>query len=108
MFGGSLIGVATGVFMSSNWALAIDLIPKGEEAKYLGLTNLATAGGAALARLIGPAIDFFNAFSSGLGYSVMFLACFLYFLTGALLVLKIRGISRNKALLPPIPGQPAL
>ena len=63
---------------------------KGEEARYLGLTNLATAGGAALARLIGPVIDFFNAYTPGLGYSVMLLACFIYFVVGSLLLLKVK------------------
>jgi len=91
MFGGSLLGISSGAFMSTNWALATDLVAKGEEARYLGLTNLATAGGAALARLIGPVIDFFNAYSSGLGYSVMLGACFIYFLVGSLLLLRIKG-----------------
>ncbi len=77
--------------MSSNWALATDLVPKGEEARYLGLTNLATAGGSALARLVGPVIDFFNAYSLNLGYKVMFLVCFICLVVGWLLVLKIKG-----------------
>jgi Na+/melibiose symporter-like transporter len=89
--GGAIIGIATGAFMSSNWALATDLVPGGEEARYLGLTNLATAGGAALARLIGPVIDYFNRFDAGLGYQVMLGACFAYFIAGSLLLLKIRG-----------------
>jgi Na+-transporting NADH:ubiquinone oxidoreductase subunit NqrD len=72
------------------------LIPRGEEARWLGLTNLATAGGAALARLIGPVIDFFNAYSFGLGYSVMLLASFIYFLVGSLLLLKIKGRGLTK------------
>jgi len=88
---GGLIGMAVGAFMSTNWALAVDLVPRGEEAKYLGLTNLATAGGAALARYIGPVIDFFNMRSFGLGYQVMFLACFIYFVAGSLLLLKIKN-----------------
>jgi len=87
---GGLIGAATGAFMSTNWALATDLVAKGEEARYLGLTNLATAGGAALARLIGPVIDHCNAYSANLGYSMMLLACFVYFVAGALLLLKVR------------------
>jgi Na+/melibiose symporter-like transporter len=87
---GGLVGIAFGAFMSSNWALAIDLVPAGDEARYLGLTNLATAGGAALARLIGPLIDFGNGLSTNLGYSFMFLACFIYFIVGSLLLLKIR------------------
>ncbi len=91
MLCGGLVGISFGAFLSSNWALATDLVPKGEEARYLGLTNLATAGGAALARLIGPAIDFFNAQSHNLGYSVMLLACFVYLIVGSLLILKIKG-----------------
>ncbi|MBA7706297.1 hypothetical protein ES703_115149 [subsurface metagenome] len=90
MLGGGLVGISFGAFLSTNWALATDLVAKGEEARYLGLTNLATAGGAALARLIGPVIDFFNAYSSGLGYQVMLLACFIYFVVGSLLVIKIK------------------
>ena len=85
-----LVGISVGAFMSTNWALAIDLVARGEEARYLGLTNLATAGGAALARLIGPVIDFFNGYSPGLGYSVMLSACFIYFLAGSLLLMKIK------------------
>jgi len=88
---GGLVGISFGAFMSTNWALAIDLVPKGEEARYLGLTNIATAGGAALARLIGPLIDFFNASSPNLGYSVMFLACFIYLVVGSALLLKVKG-----------------
>ncbi len=90
MLCGGLVGISFGAFMSSNWALATDLVPKGEEARYLGLTNLATAGGAALARLIGPMIDFFNAQSPNRGYSVMLLACFIYFIVGSLLLMRIR------------------
>ena len=90
MLCGGLVGISFGAFVSTNWALATDLVAKGEEARYLGLTNLATAGGAALARLIGPVIDFFNAYSSGLGYQVMLLACFIYFVVGSLLVTKIK------------------
>jgi len=86
-----LIGISFGAFMSTNWAMATDLVLKGEEARYLGLTNLATAGGAALARLIGPMIDFFNTYTPGLGYQVMLLTCFIYFIAGSALLLKIKG-----------------
>ena len=90
LFGGALQGIAGGAFMSSNWALATDLVAKSEEARYLGLANMATAGGAALARLIGPVIDFFNSYSSGLGYQVMLLTCFCYFIAGSALIIKIK------------------
>jgi Na+/melibiose symporter-like transporter len=87
---GSLMGISAGSFLSANWALATDLVPSGEEARYLGLTNLATAGAGALSRLIGPAIDFFNTQQAGLGYSIMLLACVLYFILGSATVLPIR------------------
>jgi len=91
LFAGAILGLSSGAFTSTNWALATDLIPKGEEARYLGLTNLATAGSAALTLfIIGPAIDFFNNLSPGLGYQVMLGACFIYFIAGSLLVLKIK------------------
>ena len=91
MFSGGLIGIAFGAFMSTNWALATDLVAEGEEARYLGLTNLATAGGAALARLIGPVIDFFNGYSLNLGYQVMLGVSFIYFVVGSSLLMKIKG-----------------
>jgi len=43
MFAGGLIGMANGALLSGSWALATDLAVGGEEAKYLGLTNLAVA-----------------------------------------------------------------
>jgi MFS family permease len=96
LFAGSLIGIAAGAFLSTNWALATDLVPRNEAARYMGLTNLASAGGAALARLIGPAIDFFNNYGGGLGYSVMLGACFIYFTGGALIIWRIRTSKQTK------------
>ena len=95
IFCGAILGISSGAFMSSNWALATDLVAKGEEARYLGLTNLATAGGGALTLfIIGPAIDFFNAYSPGLGYQVMLAACFIYFVVGSLLLIRVRSQPR--------------
>jgi Na+/melibiose symporter-like transporter len=102
IFGGAILGIATGAFMSSNWALATDLVAQGEEARYLGLANLATAGGAALARLIGPVIDFFNSYTPGLGYQVMLGACFVYFMAGSTLLIKIK---RYRRIVPPSESQ---
>lgn len=92
LWAAGVIGVAMGVFNSTNWALATDLVAKGEEARYLGIANVATAGGAALARLIGPVIDFFNTYTPGLGYQVMLGACFIYFVAGSTLLLKIKKV----------------
>jgi len=92
---GGLLGLSAGAFLSTNWALATDLVPAGEEARYLGLTNIATAGAGALARLIGPVIDFFNTRQSGLGYSVMLLVCVIYFIIGSASVIPIKPKNKD-------------
>ena len=91
VFGG-IIGMATGIFVSVNWALATDLIPQKEAGKYLGLSNLATAGAGAVGRLAGPLIDGINALHPGayLGYPALFLLASASALLGTLLMLRIR------------------
>jgi Na+/melibiose symporter-like transporter len=89
LLSGAILGIANGALLSSSWALATDLAVKGEEARYLGLTSLAMAGGSALARLVGPLIDFFNKINSGMGYQIMLLICFISFISGALLIIKV-------------------
>jgi Na+/melibiose symporter-like transporter len=91
LFGG-IIGMATGIFVSVNWALATDLIPQEEAGKYLGLSNLATAGSGAASRLAGPLIDGLNALRPGayLGYPALFLLASASTLLGTLLMLRVR------------------
>ena len=88
MAGGALLGIANGAFMSANWAMATDLVTEGSEARYLGLTNLATAGASALANLMGPVIDFFNTMAFNLGYQVILLSCAGFFAVSSLLMLR--------------------
>jgi Na+/melibiose symporter-like transporter len=92
VFGG-VIGMATGIFVSVNWALATDLIPQEEAGKYLGLSNLATAGSGAVGRLAGPLIDGLNALRPGayLGYPALFLLASASTLLGTLLMLRMRN-----------------
>jgi len=91
MLSGGLLGICGGAWMSSQWALATDLVGKGEEARYLGLVNMSAAGAGALSRLVGPVIDFFNSPSPNLGYQIMLLVCFVCLVIGSLLLLKIKG-----------------
>jgi Na+/melibiose symporter-like transporter len=85
-----LMGIGFGGLMSSNWALAVDVVPKDEAGKYIGLTNLASAGGSALARLTGPMIDFFNARRFGLGYTAMLSSAFASLLASSVLLWGIK------------------
>ncbi len=90
LVGAGIIGVGMGIFNSTNWALATDFAPQEDGARYLGIANMATAGGAVLARAIGPVIDFFNRHGLNLGYHVMLGVCLAYLVIGGLLVLKVR------------------
>ncbi|OGN99028.1 MAG: hypothetical protein A2Y89_00380 [Chloroflexi bacterium RBG_13_51_18] len=92
LWAAGIIGVAMGIFNSTNWALATDFAPKNEEARYLGIANMATAGGAVLARVIGPVIDALNGpnHESNFGYTFMLLVCIGYFVAGSLLVIGVR------------------
>ena len=46
--GGCVIGIAVGLFYTSNWALGTLLVPKQEAGRYLGISNLAGAGAGAV------------------------------------------------------------
>ncbi len=72
---GLILGLGLGTFMAANWALVNEYAPPAEAGKFLGLTNLATAGASALGRLEGPAIDALNLLKPGAfyGWTAMFI-----------------------------------
>jgi Na+/melibiose symporter-like transporter len=90
MIAAGILGVASGAFLSTNWALATDLVVKGKEARYLGLANMATAGAGVLAGLVGPLIDHYETVTIGLGYQIMLISCLIFFMLGGLLLLKVK------------------
>jgi len=96
---GSLIGAGIGIFLSANWALANDLAPLGEAGKFLGLTNLATAGAGALSRLNGPMLDLVNNAWPGryLGYSVLFVTTAVLALASLILLRRVPDPTRKQA-----------
>ena len=87
---GLIIGVGAGAFFSADWALAIALVAPGRAAQHMGLTAIATAGGAATARLAGFAVDALNTGTSDRGYEGLILLCGIAFLLGGLLVYAVR------------------
>ncbi|HOV06674.1 MAG TPA: MFS transporter [Anaerolineaceae bacterium] len=88
---GSVMGVGLGTFMSTNWALANDMAPKGDAGKYMGLTNLATAGSAAIARLEGPMTDTLNNAAPGQwwGWTALFAISAVLMMVSTLFLRKI-------------------
>lgn len=89
---GSVLGAGIGLFVTANWALAARLSPPAQAGKFLGLTNLATAGAAAIGRLEGPLIDLLNNARPGahLGYYSLFVIGALGALVSVLLLAKVR------------------
>jgi len=110
---GAVVGAGIGLFLTSSWALANKLAPAGEAGKYLGLTNIATAGAGALARLEGPLIDFSNNARPGLwaGYTGMFLFGALCAVASVVMLRYIvlpeaEGLSGRKGTNPPAAVEP--
>ncbi len=92
--GGCFIGLATGIFYSSNWALGTKIIPKQEAGRYLGISNLAGAGAGAVGAYIGgPIADYISInlpSTPGLGYVLLFT------IYGALFLLSVFAIAKVK------------
>ncbi|HPS41259.1 MAG TPA: MFS transporter [Anaerolineaceae bacterium] len=92
MVSGAFLGLGTGTFMASNWALGTDLVPEKDAGRYLGISNLAGAGAGIIGSSIGgPMADYFNAIQPGLGYPVIFALYGGLFLLSVLLLPRIKG-----------------
>jgi MFS family permease len=97
---GGVIGVAIGAFLSANWALATDIVPKAEAARYLGIANIATCIGSGVARLLGGVlIDPINRLlgSSSSGYLLLFALATLCFLVSALVIIPLPNKKKAQA-----------
>ena len=86
------LGLGVGIFLSANWALVTDLVPEAEAARYLGIANIATAGGSGFARLLGGAmIDPINRMlgSTSAGYLSLYGLTMVAFLLGTVAILRL-------------------
>ena len=89
---GVLIGMGIGMFLSASWALATDIVPRDEAARYLGIANVATCIGSGVARLLGGVlIDPINKAlgSSSSGYLLLFSLAAAAFLFSSIAILKL-------------------
>ena len=109
LYCGMLVGIAAGTFLSVDWAYLCEVIPLDEAGRFLGFSNLATAGAGVLARLVGgPLIDIFNARGHILGqpggYPVTFSVYVAFFLLGTLAILKVGETRPKNRVLPALVG----
>jgi MFS family permease len=89
---GGILGIATGTFMTTNWAMGTNLVPSEEAGRYLGISNLAGAGAGLIGYGIGaPVADYLNKITPGLGYIVTFAAYGVLFALSTISLKFIRG-----------------
>ncbi len=86
---GALLGLSVAAFQVVGWAMAMDLAPADQMGRYLGLSNVATAGGSLTARLSGIVIDGFNRTQAGLGYMALFGLDAVLFLLAAVAISRV-------------------
>jgi len=96
---GSILGAGVGLFLTANWTLANKLAPPDEAGKYLGLTNLATAGAGVVARAAGALWDMFNNAAPGSwnGYMILFFSAGVFALASIALIGMIEPSSKKVA-----------
>ena len=88
---GTIIGLATGLFMTANWALGTDLVPAEEAGRYLGVSNLAGAGAGIVGAGIGGLMaDYLNGIRPGLGYFAIFASYAVLFVLSTVSLLWVR------------------
>jgi len=90
---GALFGVGYGAYQAVDWALAIDVLPGGEDAaKDMGIWHVALV----LPQILAPAItgltlNALKGTSLLLGYTVVFVLTAIWFLLGTVFVRQIKG-----------------
>ena len=92
---GTIIGLATGLFMTANWALGTGLVPADEAGRYLGISNLAGAGAGIIGAGIGGLVaDYINHYFMGLGYFAVFAAYAVLFALSTVSLLGMREANK--------------
>src|SRR5262245_45468088 len=91
---GALFGVGYGAYLAVDWALAIDVLPKGEAAaKDMGIWHVSLV----FPQVLAPAITGFTLTALKpvgllLGYTVVFVLTAVWFILGTVFLRAIRGV----------------
>ncbi|MGI8609458.1 MAG: MFS transporter [Candidatus Dormibacteria bacterium] len=94
LYFGILVGISAGAFLAVDWAFMMDVIPNDEAGRFLGFSNIATAGSGVIAGFVGGfLIDGFRSqqiLGQPGGYPVTFSVYVVFFIVGGLAILKVR------------------
>jgi MFS family permease len=90
-----VFGLGYGTYLSTDWALAVDVLPQGHDAaKDMGLWSISQTVAQTIATLVAglflaaAVVHWGNA----LAYRALFVITFVYFLGGSVLVLRVRNV----------------
>jgi MFS family permease len=86
------IGIGAGMFISVDWALMVDIIPKVTAGRYMGISNVVTATSGAIAGAIGGIVIALStewSRDAGFGPRVAFGLAILYYALGALALRRV-------------------
>ena len=96
---GVVAGLGYGAYQAVDWALASDVLPSQDDyAKDMGVWHIAMTLPQSIAAPVGGLLlDSFQAFGRThgqptLGYTVIFLGAFIYFVLGTVLIYRVRGV----------------
>jgi MFS family permease len=89
-----VFGVGYGMYLSTDWALAVDVLPPTDNAaKDMGLWSISQTLSQTVATLVGGLL--LAVFTVRLGlvnaYRALYLLTFVYFLLGSVLIVRVRG-----------------
>jgi MFS family permease len=90
-----VFGVGYGTYLSTDWALAVDVLPASRDAaKDMGLWSISQTLSQTVATLIAGGLLALLVAGSGLAtaYRVLYLVTFVYFLVGSLLVARVKSV----------------
>lgn len=89
-----VFGFGYGMYLSTDWALAVDVLPAtGHAAKDMGLWAISQTLSQMIANIIGGVLLLILISRVGLGsaYRALYLVTFFYFVAGSFLVLRVRN-----------------
>ena len=99
-----LFGAGFGAFMAVDWAFATNLLPERDEAKYMGVWNVAFTVPQVVAPLIGGGVAYFfnQHVGPGFGYRVVLFLVIVYLTVGTAMIrpIKERALLGRHGLLP--------
>jgi MFS family permease len=97
--GAAIFGASQGTFLSVDWALMTDIIPKASSGRYMGISNVVTASSTTLAVIIGgPLIDALNrSLGIGAGPRLEVALGIVYFVLGSLALRPVQEPDRGRS-----------